>query len=392
MRYIVLLMISFFTFSVGLKGQTKAELEEQRKKALAEIAYVDDLLKTTEKQKTQNLNSIRIIGNKLSLREKIILGMQEEISLFTERINLNTLAIEMMESDLVDLKNDYERAVINFYRAQKGFPELVYILSAKDFNQGYKRIKYLQQMTKFRRRESEIILELKEHVENSKDRLQHDLERLSDLKSNEEQQRSLLQGEQERKQRMVRSLSTKEKQLRKEFEEKKKIAKNIENAIAKILEDERRRSISADMTPEMKLIGENFIENKGRLPWPVERGIITSHYGIQNHAVLKNLTENNVGIEITSSGKTTARSVFIGEVTAISPITGANITVIISHGKYRSVYTNIVNVRVKQGDKVTTKQEIGDVYSDPVNGNSSVLKFMICDPDFQDPETWISKK
>lgn len=392
MRYTVLLIILLFTFSVALKGQTRAELEEQREKALAEIAYVDNLLKETEEQKTENMNSIRIIGNKLSLREKVIMGMQEEISLLRERINLNTLAIEMMEDDLDKLKKDYARAIINFYRAQKGFPELVYILSAKDFNQGYKRIKYLQQMTKFRRRESEIILELKEHIENSKERLQNDLQKISDLKSREEQQESLLQGEQERKQKIMKTLITREKQLRAEFEEKKRKAKNIENAIAKILEDERNRSVSSDMTPEMKLIGEDFIQNKGRLPWPVERGIITSHYGIQNHEVLKNLTENNVGIEITSSGKAVARSVFNGEVTAISPITGANITVIISHGKYRSVYTNIVNVRVKQGDKVTTKQEIGDVYSDPGNGNNSVLKFMICDPDFLDPEAWISKK
>ncbi len=392
MRYFVLVITVFIGFSAFLSGQTKADLEEQRKKALSEIAYVDNLLKTTEKEMSQSMNAVKIIGNKLSLRESIIAGMQEEISLLTERIDLNSIAIEMMEGDLIDLKNDYARAVVNFYKSQKGYPKLVYILSARDFNQGYKRIKYLQQMTKFRRRESEIILELKSHVEDSKKRLQDDLDRISDLKAREEEQKSILQGEQERKQRMIRTLSRQERQLRKEFEEKKKIAKNIENAIAKILEEERKRTISSDITPEMKLIGENFIENKGLLPWPVERGIITSHFGIQNHEVIKNLTENNIGIEITSSGKAVARSVFNGEVTAISAISGANITIIISHGKYRSVYANIVNVRVKQGDKVKTKQEIGDVYLDPRDSNNSVLKFMICDPDFQDPEQWISKK
>jgi len=388
----VLLISLLLGYTALLSGQTKADLEEQRQKTLSEIAYVDNLLKTTEKEMTQSMNAIKIIGNKLSLRESVINGMQEEISLLMERQKLNTIAIEMMEKDLVDLKRDYARAVVNFYKSQKGYPKLVYILSARDFNQGYKRIKYLQQMTKFRRRESEIILELKEHVEESKHRLQEDLDKISDLKDKEEQQKSFLQSEQEKKQRMIRTLSKQERQLRKEFEEKKKIAKNIENAIARILEEERRRTISSDITPEMKLIGENFIENKGRLPWPVERGIITSHFGIQNHAVLKNLTENNIGIEITSSGKTTARSVFNGEVTAISAISGANITVIISHGKYRSVYANIVNVRVKQGQKVNTKQEIGDVFINPHDSNNSVLKFMICDPDFQNPELWISKK
>jgi len=386
---IIILLSCFFTC---LDGQTKEDLEEQRKKTLAEITYVDNLLKATEKEKTQSLNAIKIIGNKLSLRESVIGGMQKEIALLTVRIGLNTIAIEMMENDLVELRKDYARAVINSYRSKKGNPEIVYILSARDFNQGYKRIKYLQQVTKFRRREAEIIMELKEQIEKSKERLQADLNRISDLKSNEEQQKSLLQGEQEKKQKMVRSLSNKEKQLRKEFEEKKKIAEKIEKEIAKILEEERRRAARTEITPEQRLIGENFAENKGRLPWPVEKGIITSHYGVQQHPVLKNLTEKNIGIEITSSGKTVARSVFNGEVTAIVAISGANITVIISHGKFRSVYANIVNVKVKQGDKVITKQVIGDVYADSGDSNNSILKFMICDPAFQDPELWISKK
>ena len=135
MKYLVLVLLLFLTFYNSLRGQTKAELEEQRKKTLSEIAYVDNLLKTTEKEMTQSMDAIKIIGNKLILREKVIMGMQEEISLFTERINLNTMAIEMMESDLVDLKKDYEMAVINIYRSQKGFPEIVYILSAKHLDE-----------------------------------------------------------------------------------------------------------------------------------------------------------------------------------------------------------------------------------------------------------------
>jgi len=393
MKYLVLFTIVFYSFYTCLNGQTKAELEEQRKKTLSEIAYVDNLLKTTAKEKTESMNAIKIIGNKLTLRESVIRVMREEISLLTERINLNTLAVEMMESDMIDLKNDYARAVLNSYKSQKGNPELVYILSAKDFNQGYKRLKYLQQVTKFRRRESEIILELKEQVETSKLKLQNDLYRISDLKSREEQQKNLLQSEQEKKQKMVKSLSNKEKQLRIDLEDKKRIAKKIESEIARILEEERKKAVRSDNTPEQKLIGENFAENKGRLPWPVEKGIITSQFGIQKNLVLKYLEEKNIGIEITSSGKMSARSVFQGEVASVLPIQGANWTVIIRHGKYLSVYTNIINVKVKQGDKVVTKQDIGDVYSDPGAGNNCVLKFMIYETNakYLDPESWISK-
>jgi septal ring factor EnvC (AmiA/AmiB activator) len=381
----------FLGFYTCLKGQTKAELEEQRKKTLYEIAYVDNLLKTTAKEKTESMSAIKIIGKKLDLRESVIQVMGKEISLLSERIELNALAIEIMEKDMVELKNDYAKAVINSYKSQKGNPELVYILSAKDFNQGYKRLKYLQQITKFRRRESEIILELKEQIETSKEKLQNDLYRISDLKSREEQQKNLLQSEQERKKQMVKSLSNKEKQLKKDLEEKKRIAKRIENEIARILDEERRKAVRSDNTPEQTLIGENFEENKGRLPWPVEKGIITSHFGVQKHPVLKNVTENNIGIEITSSGKMTARSVFQGEVVKVFPIPGANITVIIRHGKYLSVYANIVNVKVKQGDKLTTKQDIGEVYSDPGDSYNSTLKFMIYTTEYLNPESWISK-
>lgn len=391
MRCLMLLTIMFLGSYTCLKGQTKAELEEQRKKTFDEIAYVDNLLKTTAKEKTESMNAIKIIGNKLNLRESVIRSMREEISLLTDKIDLNNIAIQMMERDLVELKNDYAKAVINSYRYQKSNPDLVYILSAKDFNQGYKRLKYLQQVTKYRRRESEIILELKSQIETSKRRLQNDLYRISDLKTKEEFQKNLLQNEQERKQRMVKSLSNKEKQLRKDLEDKKRIAKKIESEISRILEEERKKAIKSDNTPEQKLIGENFGENKGRLPWPVEKGIITSHFGVQKHPVLKNVTENNIGIEITSSGKANARSIFQGEVVKVFPISGANWTIIIRHGKYLSVYANIVNVKVKTGDKLLTKQDIGEVYSDSGDSYNSTLKFMIFTTEYLDPESWISK-
>jgi len=391
MRYLILILLLFTCLQTGLKSQTKAELEETRKKTLEEISYVDNLLQSTAREKTESMSAVRIIGNKVVLRESVITGMRQEISLISERISLNSLAIEMMEKDLISLKEDYARAVINSYRQKKGNPDLVYILSAKDFNQGYKRLKYLQQVTKFRRRESEIILELKSQIESTKVKLQNDLYRLSDLKSKEEQQKSLLLNEQQRKQRMVKSLANKEKQLRKELDEKKRIAKKIESEIARLIEEERKKAVKTDITPEQKLIGDNFAENKGRLPWPVERGIITSQFGVHQNAVLKNVTEENIGIEITSSGNTIARSIFQGEVARIFTIMGANMTVIIRHGKYYSVYTNLVNVKVKTGDKVSTKQELGDVYSDPGNKNT-ILKFMIVETKYQDPESWITKK
>ncbi len=392
MRIALFLNIILFGFNGLITAQSKAELEAQRRQAMEEISYVDNMLKTTEKEKMESVQAIRIIGNKVSLRESVIKSMNDEISLLNERIEINKLALEMMESDLNVLKEDYSKSILNSYKAKKVNPDMVYILSSSDFNQGYKRLKYLQQVTKYRRNESEIIRELKQQIEGTKTRLESDLHYISELQQREVQQKDLLKSEQDKKQRMLRSLGNKEKQLRRELEDKKRIAKRIDAEIERILEEERKRALKSSMTPEQKLIGDSFQENKGRLPWPVERGIVTAHFGVHQHPVLKYVTEENKGIEITSNGKITARSVFKGEVSAISAISGANITVIIRHGTFLTVYSNLVNVKVKRGDKVETKQEVGEVYADPRADNNSILKFMIFEQkNALDPEQWISK-
>lgn len=389
------IFIIFFNILIisQVSGQTRKELEDQRKKSLEEISYVDNLLKETAKEKSTGINELKIIGNKLILRENVISGMREEINLLTERIELNTTAIDMMEKDLIIMRREYARTIVNSYKARKGNPELGYILSAKDFNQGYKRLKYLQQVTKFRHKETEIIIELKDQVGISKEKLQEDLFSVSDLKGREERQKTLLQQEQEKKKRIVNSFGNKEKQLRKDLEEKKKIAKKIEEEIAKFIEEERRKAIKTELTPEMKLIGENFSENKGRLPWPVEKGVITSHFGVQKHPILEYVDEDNPGIEITSIDKTVVRSVFKGQVVKVFAISGANRGILIKHGKYYSVYLDLINVKVKTGDLVETKQEIAEVFSDADNGSKAVLKFLIFEEKEKvDPELWIAKK
>ncbi len=393
MKEIISANILFVLFLTGVYGQGKTELEEKRKKTLEEISYVDNLLKETERLKNESLNELRIIVKKLSLRESVINDLKEEINLLSDRIDMNSEAIIMMESDVIVLKNDYERAIINAYKTSKGNNQILYILSARDFNQGYKRFKYLQQVTKVRREESETIIDLKSEIELSRRKMLEDLKHVTDLKTREEKQKVLLQGEQGRQENVAKSLGKKEKQLQKELEEKKRIARKIEAEIEKIIEEEKSRNMRSDITPEQKLISNNFYENKGMLPWPVERGVITGHFGIQKNPVLKYVTEDNIDIEITCSGETPVRSVFKGEVVKVFPIRGANMAIIIRHGRYLTVYQNIVNVRVKPGDKVETKQVVGTLFNDTEEGNKGILKFMIFEEKSKlDPELWISKK
>ena len=387
------ILMLVFLYALKASGQSRAELEELRKKNLQDIEYVDRMLKNTASQRTENLNELRVIGKKLTLREKLINEYGEEISLLEYRISLNRLAITMLEEDVEKMKSDYERSIISAYKATKGTPALAFILSSSDFNQGYKRLKYIQQVARYRRSESETIEAIYGELTRTKERLESDKKNVSDLKSKEERQKQILREEQNRKERMVSNLTRKERQLKQELEEKKRIAASIENEISRLIEEERKRSKVTPMTGEMKLIGDSFGENKGRLPWPVDKGIITSHFGLQKHPVLKNVTEDNIGIEITSSGPTRAKSVFKGEVVRVFAISGANMAVIIRHGKYLTVYQNIVNVKVKAGDSVSTGQEIGDVFSDSENGEKAVIKFMVYEEKNKlNPELWLVKK
>jgi septal ring factor EnvC (AmiA/AmiB activator) len=388
-----LYILSLLLISCTVYGQSRAELEDMRKKNLQEIEYVDRMLRNTSTQKNENLNELRVIGKKLNLREKLINEYGQEISLLEYRISLNSLATAMLEEDLEKLKKEYAKSIVSAYKATKGTPALAFILASSDFNQGYKRLKYIQQVARYRRKETETIETIYLEVQNTKQRLENDRKNVNDLKNKEVRQKQILRDEQNRKERLINSLSRKEKQLKQDLEEKKRVARQIEKEIEKLIEEERKRSETVPMDREMKLIGDSFGENRGRIPWPVESGIITSHFGLQPHPVLKNVTEDNIGIEITSNGQTRAKAVFKGQVVRVFAISGANMAVIVRHGKYLTVYQNLVNVRVKAGDNTALGQDLGDVYLDNGAGGKSVLKFMIYEEKKKlDPEQWLLKK
>jgi septal ring factor EnvC (AmiA/AmiB activator) len=391
---IILTAILLVTTGIGgLSGQTRAELEANRKKTLEEIAYLDNALRETERQRQQGVNDLKLIVNRIGLRESVISDLRSEIDLINYRIHLNELSVNLMEDDLLSLREMYASNIKSAMNLSKGYHPAIFILSAEDFNQGYKRMKYIQQAARYRRRQAEIISDLVFQIGISKAKLEEAKSNLEDLKNREEVQKRQLETEQQRKQRLVTQLSGQEKQIKQDIEKKKRIATQIQAEINRMIEEEKKKAATSDLTPEQRLIGNDFVSNKGRLPWPVERGVITSRFGKQQHPVWKNVTEDNIGIEITSTGNTPVRSVFKGEVARVIGITGGNMAVIIKHGKYLTVYQDIVNVRVKPGDKVDTKQMIGVLFTDPNAGNKGVLKFMVYEEAQKlNPEGWITPR
>jgi len=390
MKWIIIIFAVSIAFC-DVTGQTRTELERKRSDALKDIEYLDNMLEKTSMEKSESMNELNMIRRKLSLRENIINGLMEEQELLEGRMELNKLAIELMESDITILMKEYEKAIKHAQKVNKGNPEIAYILSSKDINQGYKRLKYLQQVAKYRRREAEIILELKKEVEENRNKLEMDLIEISELKKREERQKYNLNREQRSQRNIIISLSRKERELKKELEDKKRIAYEIEKEIARIIEEEKRKNEMNEITPEEMLVGDDFSKNMGRLPWPVERGVITSQFGVHDHPVIKGAKINNIGVEITSGTRETARAVFKGKVMSVFGISGGNMAVIIRHGKYLTVYQNLVNVKVRPGDEVEAKEYIGDVYFE--GEGKSIIKFMVYEErEKKNPEDWLAKK
>ena len=271
----------------------------------------------------------------------------------------------------------------------------MYILAGSTISQSYQRYKYLKYLGEYRvRKAAEIesaIVEL-DHQQKKLNSLRND--KLGLMEDKESEQRKLVE-QRSREASMVNNLKRREAELQREIAEKERIAREVEARIREIIEEEARRTSSNNiygaLTPEQELVGNDFRKNKGKLPWPVDKGIITVGYG--NHEVpgLRGSSVKNNGIDISSSPGTEVRAVFEGDVTKVFGILGTNYTVLVRHGEFLSVYQNLVNVRVKTGDKVLTKEKLGEAFTDE-NDNIASFHFEVWqERDILNPEEWISK-
>jgi septal ring factor EnvC (AmiA/AmiB activator) len=377
-------------------AQTKEDLEKRKNKTQEEIAYTNKLLEETKQKKQNSLNRVRILNKRIQLRNQLLQSITEEIAIYTENIAHKKDMINGLETDLELVKRQYELLVQFAFWNKNQQDRLMFILSADNFNMAYKRMKYIQQYTRHRKEQAMQIQSMQKQLEVEVKELEENILQKEALARQKQGENRNLERERKDKDLMVRELGGKEEELRKKIEETKKIAKRLENEIAAIIEAEATTSGSKNiydqLTPEEKLISDNFQGNKGKLPWPTERGVVTSHFGKQQHAVLKQVTVQNDGIDISTVQGAVARALFGGVVSKVVAILGANYTVIIRHGNFLTVYQNLINVRVKPGDIVSVKQVLGTVFTEE-ESNSTLLHIEIWkELNKQNPEDWLSRK
>ncbi len=378
-------------------AQSISDLQKKKQDAAKEIEYTTRLLNETQRNEKSSLGKLRLLNSKINQRNTFISSISSEINIFEECIANNVLAAEMIKNDIEKLKLEYAALVKLAYKNKDARDELLFLLSSENFNQAYRRYLYFRRYTAYRQNQAETIVAVEAVLIESVKKLEQQKAIKQELIGTTQKEKQELANEKGQQNTELQKLQKQKQKLQKTLTQQRKVEQQLEREIQQIIEEEARKSRAAGgsgfaLTPEQKLIGNNFEQNKNRLPWPVERGIIVEHFGVHQHPVLTNVQVQNNGINIATEIGSKVRSVFNGEVSRVFGISGGNTAVIIRHGKYLTVYSNLREVVVKKGDKVATKQNIGTVFTDSDDGDKSILKFQIWkESNKLNPELWIGK-
>lgn len=384
-------------YAQNRKTKLKADVQRLEK----EIAYTNNLLRTTRQNKSNSLEELLLLNKKIEQREKLIVAIGAELSELNSSIEENTEAIKRLNEELNQLKEEYGKMVYYAYKNKNSSDRMMFIFSAESFNQAYQRLKYLQYYSSYRKNQAVLIEQTKDTLNSTINELEAQKENKQLLRANQKKEVQQLGKEKSRKQTTINTLSKQERQLRASLRNKRREADRLNKAIKDIIAEEIRlaaakkdaekRTASIAMTPDEHIVSSNFYSNKGRLPWPSARGVISSTFGEHSHPVLKKVRIRNNGIDILTSRGERARTIFDGAVISVRTITNNNKAVIIRHGEYFTVYSNLSEVFVRQGDNVKTKQEIGLINTDNSSAKTELHFEIWRGKSLLNPSGWIAK-
>jgi murein hydrolase activator len=402
----ILLVLFFLLIPCSqIFAQKQKELENKKKALQKEIQMTESLLNETKQNKKLSLNQLVTLNKKISIREELIRTINSEIRLIQKQITETSQIIESLEADIKHLKDEYAQMIYYAYKNRSAYDRLMFIFSSKDFNQAYKRLKYMQQYNEYRRKQAEMIIKTQELLNKKVKDLEEIRNKKEKLLQSEEQEKGVLAKEKKEQETTLVSLQEKEKELMTALKEKEKEQKQLQLAIQRVIEEEMRKAReeakkagkptpaanTLALTPEAMKLSSTFESNKSRLPWPVSEGLITGKFGEHAHPVLKGITVKNNGVDISTSKGAQVRSIFEGEVTGIATVPGFGKVIIVRHGEYLSVYSNLAEVNVKKGDKVSTKQIIGVVDTDDSTSKTEIHLEIYKGQNPLNPEQWLFK-
>ena len=401
LKYIIcFLFILSSSLSWGQQEERQRKLEEQKERLQQEIRAQEKLLQS---QKTKEKSVVKVVVQqtaKINLQQKLINTTAKQAKVLGNSMYMNQVSVNKLNSELKILKEDYSKMIVKSYKSRSEQSKAMFLLSSKNFLQAYKRAQYMKQYSSFRKMQGEEIKLKTTELEHYNNKLSGQKQEKVKLIAESEKEKQVLEKDKQEQQRLLFSIKKDKGKTIADIRKKQKESKAIERQIERLI----RESIAAAnkkagnttntttfvLTPEAKELANDFKSNRGRLPWPVEKGLLTKKFGRQPHPLEPSIMIESSGIEISSERGARARSVFSGEVSDVQQAANGTATIVLRHGDYITTYSNVGKVYVKKGDKVVTKQVLGEVFFNTFT-NKAILKFLI----FQNttklnPQSWIT--
>ena len=408
----LLLFLAFISLGLSfeLMAQTKKsreELEREKAEVQARLKEFDAILKQTAATKKTSLGELNAITRQFQTQNRLVNTIDREVKLINNEISETENKIASLEVQLKDLKAEYSRMIYNSSKLNRGLSIIAFVFSSANFNQLYMRLKYLKQYSDSRKQQAAQIEKLSTDLTNQRAIL--DERKLTKVKvlDEEKAEKEKLEKMRKEQQGLVNTLSRKERDIQRQIAAAKKQQDQLNRMIKAAIEDEIRRAeaeskkenstttkkagTAMPMTPEAAALSSSFAGNKGKLPWPVETGFVTTGYGTYPHPTLKGIVLDSDGIEIRTQPNSNVRAVFEGTVSKISTLPGYGLTVIVKHGEYFTLYSRLKSVSVKVGQSIKGKEIVGQVASNP-EGNAEVHFQVWKGLQIMDPSGWITSR
>jgi septal ring factor EnvC (AmiA/AmiB activator) len=410
-QILIFIMCCVASIASGQSSQQE-KLEARKAQIQREIKEKNRLLESVKNKEKSATSELILQQQKIGLKQKLISTTEKQTKLLNNDMYINQVEINRLKKDLARLREDYAALILKSYKARSEQSRAMFLLSSQNFLQAYKRAQYMKQYASYRRAQGEEIRQksIELGVYNQKISIQKSAK--EKLLAENQKEKQALEQEKKEQEKIVREIKKNKKQITAEIKKKQQETKAIDRQIDKLIREaiaaaNKKTAVAAAkknpgratpkatsdtkivLTPESKIIADNFRANKGKLPWPVEKGAVTLGYGNQAHPVYKTLQVHNSGVEITTESGANARAVFGGEVSRIIVISPLNKAVMIQHGDYFTIYQNLSSVSVNKGDKVSMKQSIGKIRTNGDTGKT-VLKFLILQNTvYNNPQDWI---
>ncbi|UGU17823.1 peptidoglycan DD-metalloendopeptidase family protein [Sinomicrobium kalidii] len=393
-------MAAFLCFGfANAQSREQKELEAKRARLQEEIQQINTLLSRQKKERQNVVTEVEDLNQKIRVREELIRVTNRQANLLNRQVNNNMRKIADLREELGTLKEDYAETIRRTYKSSSQQNRLMFLLSSESFFQAYKRLKYMKQYADYRKEQGRSIeAKTVELQQLNKDLIAQRKEKEKLIAENKKEQQAL-EKERREQQELVASIRKKESQYNTQITKKRREAEAIDRQIEKLIreaiaESNKKAGKSASnatfaLTPEAKVIANNFSANKGKLIWPVKKGVKSKGYGEYSDPVYPAVKNFNNGVIIATQSGEKARAVFDGEVSAIIAVPGANKAVQLRHGNYITTYYNLGRIYVKKGQKISAKTELGEIFTSPSSGKTELKFFLYRDTHRLNPEEWI---